>query len=139
MLTWKSVAPFDPGEHARFAREIVALIGAWSGGVYDPRTWITCPPQGASAPGPYAAEALARAVADVLGFPYLDTLARTGQKRYHHPMESRRQPPYICVLPRKPPGMILVVDDLVTSGTTMRLSLTAIRSAGVPAFGFSYA
>jgi orotate phosphoribosyltransferase len=34
--------------------------------------------------------------------------------------------------------MVLVVDDLVTSGTTMRRSLEAIRAAGSAAFGFAY-
>jgi orotate phosphoribosyltransferase len=32
--------------------------------------------------------------------------------------------------------MVLVVDDLVTSGRTMRLSVETIRAAGVVAFGF---
>jgi orotate phosphoribosyltransferase len=34
--------------------------------------------------------------------------------------------------------MILVLDDLATSGVTMRRSLEAIRNAGVAAFGFAY-
>jgi orotate phosphoribosyltransferase len=33
--------------------------------------------------------------------------------------------------------MVLVVDDLVTSGRAMQLSLTASRAAGVAAFGFA--
>jgi adenine/guanine phosphoribosyltransferase-like PRPP-binding protein len=34
--------------------------------------------------------------------------------------------------------MVLVVDDLATTGRTLRLSLAAIRSAGIPAFGFAF-
>jgi pyrimidine operon attenuation protein/uracil phosphoribosyltransferase len=34
--------------------------------------------------------------------------------------------------------MIIVVDDLATTGRTMRLALEAIRGAGVPAFGFAF-
>jgi hypothetical protein len=33
--------------------------------------------------------------------------------------------------------MVMVGDDLVTSGRTMQLSVEAIRAAGVAAFGFS--
>ena len=35
-------------------------------------------------------------------------------------------------------NLTIVVDDLVTSGATMRLSLEALRAAGVMAFGFAY-
>jgi predicted amidophosphoribosyltransferase len=34
--------------------------------------------------------------------------------------------------------MVVIVDDLVTTGATMRRSLAAIRAAGVAAFGFGY-
>jgi adenine/guanine phosphoribosyltransferase-like PRPP-binding protein len=34
--------------------------------------------------------------------------------------------------------MVLIIDDLVTSGRTMRLSVNAIQAAGVAAFGFAY-
>jgi predicted amidophosphoribosyltransferase len=34
--------------------------------------------------------------------------------------------------------MVLIVDDLVTTGATMRRSLEAIRAAGVAAFGFGF-
>jgi orotate phosphoribosyltransferase len=33
--------------------------------------------------------------------------------------------------------MVVVVGDLVTSGRTMRLSVEAIRAAGVAALGFA--
>jgi adenine/guanine phosphoribosyltransferase-like PRPP-binding protein len=33
--------------------------------------------------------------------------------------------------------MVLVVDDLVTSSRTMRLSIDAIQAAGLAAFGFA--
>jgi adenine/guanine phosphoribosyltransferase-like PRPP-binding protein len=34
--------------------------------------------------------------------------------------------------------MVVIVDDLVTSGRTMRLSIEAIRAAGTAAFGFGF-
>jgi orotate phosphoribosyltransferase len=34
--------------------------------------------------------------------------------------------------------MVLIVDDLITTGRTMRLSVEAIRAAGVAGFGFAF-
>jgi adenine/guanine phosphoribosyltransferase-like PRPP-binding protein len=34
--------------------------------------------------------------------------------------------------------MVLVVDDLITSGRTMRLAVEAIRTAGAAVFGFAF-
>jgi orotate phosphoribosyltransferase len=34
--------------------------------------------------------------------------------------------------------MTIVVDDLVTTGRTMRLSIEAIQAAGVAAFGIAF-
>jgi predicted amidophosphoribosyltransferase len=34
--------------------------------------------------------------------------------------------------------MAIVVDDICTTGATMRRSLEAIRTAGVTAFGFGF-
>ncbi len=53
-------------------------------------------------------------------------------------MDSRRQAPYLVEMPDPPPGLIVVVDDLATSGTTLRLGVEAIRGAGLMAFGFAY-
>ena len=137
LIAWKSNPPFDPGEMVEFAAGIVELIGMWSGGVYAPRTVVTVPPQGASR-GPYAAEALGRSVADKMAMPFVPMLRRTDVKKYHGPWDSRKQLPYLCELPDPRPEMVLVIDDLCTSGTTMRLALTSIRAAGIPAFGFCY-
>ncbi len=110
----------------------------WDGGVRPPGTVVTTPPQGASAPGPYAAEALGAAAADALGLPFAPMLRRTDCKLYHSPWDSRRQAPYVVEVPDPRPGLVLVIDDLLTSGTTMRLSLEALRAAGIPSHGFIY-
>ena len=114
-------------------------------GVFPADVLVTVPPRGASAFGesttwPYAAGLLAEAVAGRLGFPYALTLKRTDgpAKRYHGPAYSLQQSAYMVDLPDPRPGIVLIVDDLITSGATMRLSLEAIRGAGVPAFGFSF-
>jgi hypothetical protein len=135
---WKSAHPFDRGELERFASAVVGLIRAWSP-VLPAGTVLTVPPQGASAPGPYAAEALGRRVAEALGLPFVPgMLRRTDRKRWHGPWHSRTQSDYRCDPPAPGTPMILVADDLATSGTTMRLSLKAIRATGTAAFGFAY-
>jgi predicted amidophosphoribosyltransferase len=77
-------------------------------------------------------------LAAILGLPFAEVLARTEPKRWHGPHASLRQAPYACALPDPAPPMILVVDDLCTSGRTMRNCIEAIRQAGAPAFGFAY-
>ena len=66
------------------------------------------------------------------------TLGRADVKRWHGPHSSLRQAPFACSLPDPAPTMVLVVDDLITSGRTMRLAVEAIRAAGVAAFGFAF-
>jgi hypothetical protein len=134
---WKRTAPFDPDALAVFATALEALIRAWSS-ILPAGTLLTIPPQGASAPGPYAALALGRQVAEALGLPFAEILIRTDMKRWHGPHHSLRQAPFVCTLPAPAPTMVLVVDDLVTTGATMRRSLEAIRTAGVAAFGFGF-
>src|SRR5262249_54868156 len=94
--------------------------------------------RGIGPPGPYAADALCQAVADTLRLPFALMLERTEAKRWHGPHHSLRQAPFLCTFPEPVPTMILVVDDLITSGTTMKRSLGAIENAGVPAFGFAF-
>jgi hypothetical protein len=137
IVAWKSAHPFDPGMLAGYAAGLAGLIRAWSP-ILPPSAAVTTPPQGASAGRPYAAEALGRAVAGALGLSYVAMLRRTDGKLYHGPWDSRRQAPYVCEVPDPPPPLCLVVDDLATSGTTLRLALEAVRGAGVMAFGFAY-
>ena len=104
---------------------------------------MTCPPRGASsfgkaAPWPYAAGILAESVAGRLGFPFALTLSRTAEKKTHGVHQSLAQTGFKFEMPQERPDMILVCDDLVTTGTTLRLSLAAIRGAGFPAFAFAF-
>jgi hypothetical protein len=134
---WKRTHPLDPAALAEFAAAVADLVRAWSP-ILPAGTVVTVPPQGASAPGPYAALELGQAVAGALGLPLAEVLARTDVKRWHGPHSSLRQAPYACTLPDPAPPMVLVVDDLVTSGRTMRHSIEAIRQAGAAAFGFAF-
>jgi len=118
------------------AAAIVALIRAWSPVL--PSDWtVTTPPAGASQGGTYPAGILAREVATRLDLDFLTCLERSKAKRWHHPAESLRQAPYTVTV--APPAVALVVDDFISSGTTMRLSREALAAAGVPSFGFAWA
>jgi hypothetical protein len=132
---WKD-APARFNDFCNAAAEAVAgLIRQWQRSI--PSDWIiTTPPPGASAAKEYPAGFLGKAVAGKLGLEYLTTLRRTGAKKWHGRHYAMRQEPFAVTC--KPPSVAIVVDDMMTSGTTMRLALDALRTAGVPAFGFAY-
>ena len=109
------------------AVELVALIHQWQPNL--PRDWIvTTPPAGASEGREYPAGFLAKAVADKLGLDYMTTLTRSGGKNYHGALALAHLPFTVTV---KPPSVALVVDDMMTTGSTMKLSLEALRGKGV--------
>lgn len=124
-----------------FAYDIAELIKEWAP-YLDSSIIVTSPPQGASAPGRYYAEDLAIRVAEKLDLTYVTLIERTDTKKRHGPWESRLQADYSLhrnfYVPHDPYRFIIIVDDLITSGTTMRLALKAIRDQGCMAFGFSY-
>jgi hypothetical protein len=139
MIGWKLAMREDTSCTARYADALCILIREWAP-VLPAGSVVTCPPQGASAGGPYFAHALAAAVAARLGVPFQTLLSRTDVKTYHHPHAALQQTPFVATFPPGPlPAAVVIVDDLITSGFTMRLSLAAIRAAGVPAFGFAFA
>ena len=77
-------------------------------------------------------------MADALGVPFAEVLVRTDEKRWHGTHFALRQAPFVAMLREPPPLLVLIVDDLVTTGATMRRSLQAIRASRVAAFGFSF-
>lgn len=133
LFTWKDAR--DSIDLARFATELAGLIRQWQP-VLPSGAVVTCPPQGASWPGDYAAANLAAAVAELLDLPFAKLLERTDKKTRHHPKASLDQTDY-TVTAAVP--VAIVIDDAVTSGNTMRLSLAALRAAGITAWGFAYA
>ena len=113
----------------------MAVIRAWSPVI--PSDWtVTAPPQGASEGGIYPAGMLAREVATRLDLDFQTTLQRAKAKRWHHPAESLRQEPYTVTT--APPAVVIIVDDFISSGTTMRLSRQALAAAGVVSFAFAW-
>ncbi len=141
IIQWKTTpagSNFDAAPLARFADVLAGVLEAMTGRLWTPRTIVTTPPQGASSPGPYAAEAIAREVARRLGLEFIAALARTDVKTTHGPWSSRAQRPYVVRDLAERPGLAVVVDDLITSRTTMRLAIEALRAAGIPCIAVAY-
>jgi len=126
-----------PDVTAVMAAELSALISNWfpvRGG-----DWVvTTPPQGASkhktTGGVYPAGMLGAATAALLGLDYVTTLIRQTDKKWHSRYQTMAQNDFVVTT--RPPDMAIVVDDMLTSGTTMGLAIKALRSVGVPTMQF---
>ena len=66
-------------------------------------------------------------VATRLGMPLAEIIQRTDAKRYHGPAASLEQTPYTLATEA---AAAIVLDDLITSGQTMKLSLEAPSRTG---------
>lgn len=141
---WKRRRPLEPGAAAPFVERLAELVELWCP-VLPSGLVVTSPPQGVSAPeGPAcdAAAILARLVAERLVVPYRPMLRRSPgeSKKYHGHHYALAQAPFTATIPEGParPAIALIVDDLSTSGVTMKLSLEVIRGPGIAAFGFAF-
>src|SRR5262249_53985422 len=75
--------------------------------------------------------ALGQRVAEALGLPFsAEVLSRTEPKPSHGPHSRLRLAQWGAAVPHPTPPLVFGVDDLCTSGRTMRLSLETIRLAG---------
>lgn len=142
---WKSDYPRDPAELDHFAGAIALVIRARLPNI-PPAAVVTFPPAGASAaleldqeepPAHYAALELARAVARLVELPCVDLLRRTDTKDWQHgPQAAIRQRPFS--LKAAPPPVVILVDDVLTTGTTLRLARAALEQAGATVYAFTY-
>lgn len=135
LIGWKLSPVVEQSAAARYAAALVELIKEWSP-TLPPASVVTVPPQGASWPATYAARLIGEAVANLLGLPFQEVVCRTDTKRSHHPMRSLAQAPFTAEV--ETGSTYIVIDDMITSGATMRNTLAAIRNAGGVAFGFAY-
>jgi len=137
LKAWKALPTAYPQVTERLASDLVKLIREVLPVI--PLEWlITCCPPGVSAGKEYAVGFLAKQVAELLDREHITIFEDQAGKRYHGRFESLRMPD-VMTLKYVPDVPVLVVDDFITSGRTMRASLAGLERAGVPAFGFAWA
>ncbi len=137
LIKWKlAAADHTDADAATYAAPLIDLIRECQP-VLPPDAVVTCPPQGASWPRDYCAERIARIVAAALDRPFRALLTRTDEKTHHSPHAALAQAPFECA-PGPERETVIIVDDLITSGATMRLALAAVRATARNAFGFAF-
>jgi ComF family protein len=123
----------------RDARQAIApladALAARAGGLIDTSlidtvTWIPTTDRRRRKRGFDQAELLARAVARRLGRPCRRLLRRVGDDHQtgHTRSERLRGPSLVAV--GVPPRNVLLIDDVVTTGATVRSAVEVLRSAG---------
>ncbi len=117
------------GRHAGLDRVAGALAGCVDRAVVDAVTWAPTTRVRRRRRGYDQAEVLARAVARALGLRCVATLRRHGPPQTGRAAADRRSGARFEGRPR-PPGRVLLVDDVVTTGATLRHAASALRVAG---------
>jgi len=137
LKAWKALPTAYPQVTERLAQDLARLIREVLPVI--PLEWlITCCPPGVSAGKEYAVGFLAKQVAQLLDREYVTVFEDQINKRWHGRFESLRMPD-VMTLRYAPDVPLIVVDDFITSGRTMRASLAALERAGVCSFGFAWA
>jgi len=138
-LEWKNAPSAYPERTQEMAQTLSDLIEEWS------RGWrgfvITVPPSGASKceGKEYAAGFLGKQVATNLNVDFVSVFGhenwQTQKGATHYPTTSALQVdlPVVSIRPTLP---VVIVDDAITSGTTARSSLAALR--GHPCWFFAW-
>ena len=94
-------------------------------------TWVPCSPTRRSARGFDPAELLARALARRLRLRVRPSLRRLDDEpQTARTREGRLAGPRMAVRRGRVPGVVMVVDDVCTTGSTLRVAATALRAGG---------
>jgi predicted amidophosphoribosyltransferase len=110
------------------AVNMAALVDA---GDVDLVTWVPTTTDRRRRRGFDQAELLARAVARQLGRPCRPLLTRgAGPPQTGRSSLERRAGPTLAARPSRAGGRVLLVDDVVTTGTTIAVAAHALRVAG---------
>lgn len=123
----------ERGALAWLAAGMADLVRAsTAGGASDEVTWIPTSSRRRRQRGFDQAELLARAVARELGLPCRSRLVRTPGPAQTGRSRSERLlgPTFSTTGAPRPPAAVLVVDDVLTTGATVRSAATTLRSAG---------
>ena len=97
-------------------------------------TWVPCSPTRRSERGFDPAELLARALARRLGLRARPCLRRLDDEpQTSRSLSGRLEGPRMTVRRGRLDGQILVVDDVCTTGSTLRVAATALRDGGASA------
>ena len=80
---------------------------------------------------------MAESVAGALGLPFVEAFRDRLIKGSSHPKEFERLPPLQWASPPAS-GVVLVVDDLSTSGWHLEEALTLLRGRGLAAAGIAW-
>ena len=119
--------------------DLVDLIRTWQP-VILPDWVITTPPQGASLfkskDGIYPAGIIGKSISCELGIDYLTVFERRETKKWHSPYHTARASPFKVLI--KPPSVLLIVDDMITSGNTMMNCLGICAEQGITCWGFAW-
>jgi competence protein ComFC len=108
------------------------LVGrGFSGHSFDVVTWAPTSPQRRGERGFDQAELIARQVARQLGLPCRRLLRRpAGEPQTGHDRATRLVGPEFSAKPRLAGRRVLLIDDVVTTGATLRRAGDALREAG---------
>ena len=94
-------------------------------------TWVPCSPTRRSERGFDPAELLARALARRLRLRVRPSLRRfDDEPQTARTREGRLAGPRMAVRRGRVPGLVMVVDDVCTTGSTLRVAATALRAGG---------
>ncbi len=97
-------------------------------------SWVPCSPSHRRERGFDPAELLARAVARRLGLKARRTLRRLDdQPQTSRDRAGRIAGPRLCAADGKVAGRVLLVDDVCTTGSTLRVAAAALRGCGASA------
>ncbi len=116
-----------------------AMAGAWWAAdlpAPDAVTWVPAAPARRRARGVDHARRLATGVAGALGVPAVALLVRRDpQTQTGRGLDDRRRGPDVVLRAglarRAVPGRVLLVDDVATTGATLRVCAGVLRGAGV--------